>query len=338
MDHYNLVQRLTGQLPVTDQSRRLNDFAFELGWRPSDHLDIPASNEFATAHLIVEHGLEYTAVISFLRHPNRFIDLNTFQQRILVASSYNSLVDWHINVDYEGVAFVYNRYHPPDFHVVREPLSRSNSAALRSTAFQQIAASHPSPDVPPLDQAVIRTISLWKRQLGGIFVGVSNTALSALFNALIFVRAAEDHKRRLGGTSSEPELLADIAYSGATEQLSVRRLVEVALETLALREVPNDLIDFESLQVFQSLELALLQELVSDFYRNRFAKFYDYDFSLISKHALSRIYEQYVSLLRVPDDRQLSFLPRMAVEVPDKGFGAVYTPEYVARFCALPPE
>src|ERR1035441_7138585 len=203
MDHYDLVQRLTGHLPMIDQSRRLNDFAFELGWRPSDQLDIPASNGFATAHLIVEHGLEHTAVISFMRHPNRFIDLSAFQQRVLVGSSYNSLVDWHINIDYEGVAFVYNRYHPPDFHIVREPLTRSNPSALRSTAFQHIASTHPSPDVPSLDHAIIQTISLWKRQLGGVLVGVSNTALSALFNALIFIRAAEDHKRHLGRTFAD---------------------------------------------------------------------------------------------------------------------------------------
>ena len=218
-----------------------------------------------------------------MRHPNRFIDLSAFQQRILVGSSYNSLVHWHINIDYEGVAFVYNRYHPPDFHIVREPLTRSNPSALRSTAFQHIASTHPSPDVPSLDHAIIQTISLWKRQLGGVLVGVSNTALSALFNALIFIRAAEDHKRHLGHTFADRGLLAAIAHSSATTQLSVRRLIEAALETLALREVPNALIDFESLGAFNSLDLGLLQELVSDFYRNRFARFYEYDFSLISK-------------------------------------------------------
>ena len=326
MDHYNLVQRLTGQLPITDQSRRLNDFAFELGWRPSDQLDIPASTDFATAHLIVEHGLEYSAVISFIRHPNRFIDLSAFQQRVLIGSSYNSLVDWHINVDYEGVAFVYNRYRPPDFHIVREQLSRSNPSALRSTAFQRIAASHPSPDVPTLDQAVIQTISLWKRQLGGVLTGVSNTSLSALFNALIFLRAVEDHKRRLGRTFAESGLLTELVYTSGTAPLNVRRLVESALEALALRRLPSNLIDLEGLSAFQSLDLGLLQELVSDFYRNRFAKFYEYDFSLISKHALSRIYEHYVSLLRLPDDGQLSLLPRMAIEVSDKSYGAVYAP------------
>src|ERR1035437_2984369 len=70
MDHYSLVQRLTGPLPMMDQSRRLNDFAFELGWRPSDRLDIPASNDFATAHLSVEHGLESSS--QFPPPPNAF--------------------------------------------------------------------------------------------------------------------------------------------------------------------------------------------------------------------------------------------------------------------------
>jgi methylase of polypeptide subunit release factors len=334
IDHYSLVQRLTGQLPSVDQSRRLNDFVFELGWRPSDHLDIPGSNDFATAHLIVEHGLEYSALISFLRHPSKFIDLDASQQRVLVGASYNSLVDWHINVDYEGVAFVYNRYRPPDFHIVRESLSRANASSLRRTAFQRIATSHPSPDVPTLDRAIIQTISLWKRQLGGAIPGISNTSLSALFNAIIFVRAAEDHKRQLGHPLHESGLLSHLAYSDEAAPLSMRRLIEVALEQLALTNVPNNLIDLESLTTFQSLELGLLQELVSDFYRNRFARFYEYDFSLISKHALSRIYEHYVSILRIPDTDQLSLLPRLAVEELDKSFGAVYTPEYIARFFA----
>jgi methylase of polypeptide subunit release factors len=334
IDHYNLVQRLTGQLPIVDQSRRLNDFAFELGWRPSDRLDIPASNDFATAHLIVEHGLEYSALISFMRHPNRFNDLSASQQRVLVGSSYNSLVDWHIHVDYEGVAFVYNRYHPPDFHIVREPLSRSNPSALRRTAFQRIATSHPSPDVPSLDKAIIQTISLWKRQLGGVLPGLSNTALSALFNAIIFIRAAEDHGRHLGHAFNESGILANLAYSGDPAHLSVRQLIETALEQLALAAVPVNLIELDTLTTFQALEPGLLQELVLDFYRNRFARFYEYDFSLISKHALSRIYEHYVSILRIPETDQLSLLPQMAIEELDKGYGAIYTPEYIARFFA----
>ena len=168
-----------------------------------------------------------------------------------------------------------------------------------------------------------------------MLTGVSNTSLSALFNALIFLRAVEDHKRRLGRTFAESGLLTELVYTSGTAPLNVRRLVESALEALALRRLPSNLIDLEGLSAFQSLDLGLLQELVSDFYRNRFAKFYEYDFSLISKHALSRIYEHYVSLLRLPDDGQLSLLPRMAIEVSDKSYGAVYTPSTSrASLCA----
>ena len=107
-DHYSLVQQLTSERKT--DPRRLNDFAYELGWRPSNRMNLPEADEFAAAHLVVEHGLQNTAVISFLRHPATFPDLNTSQQRILLNASYNNLVDWHINVDWDGVSFVYNRF------------------------------------------------------------------------------------------------------------------------------------------------------------------------------------------------------------------------------------
>ena len=99
IDHFKLVQTLTdgplGTMP------HLDDFAFELGWKPSDHLSLPGTRDFATAHLIVEHGLDYTAVLSFLQRPYRFVDLTPAQQRLLASASYNSLIDWHISVDYD---------------------------------------------------------------------------------------------------------------------------------------------------------------------------------------------------------------------------------------------
>ena len=57
---------------------------------------------------------------------------------------------------------------------------------------------------------------------------------------------------------------------------------------------------------------------------------------MISKHALSRIYEHYVSLLRQePEpDPQLSLLPQMPSEYSDRSQGAVYTPQFIARFFA----
>jgi methylase of polypeptide subunit release factors len=336
LDHYILVQTLTGQLPSTDQPRRINDVASELGWRPSDRLDVPASREFTTAHLIVEHGLEHTAVISFLRHPNRFGELNSFQQKVLVGSSYNNLIDWHINVDFDGVTFVYNRYRPPDFWVSREQLSRKDASALSSAVFRKIAAAHPSPDVPALDRAIIQTISLWKRQIGGELPGIST--LSALFNALIFTRAAEDHSRNQGRTPGESQVLGELMSSDHAAQhlgpVHLRTIIAAGLDKLEIKNVPQGLIDFEALAAFDELDQALVAELISDFYRNRFARYYEYDFSFMSKHALSRIYEHYVSLLRIPDTNQISLLPPLADESTDRSFGNVYTPEFIARFFA----
>src|ERR1035438_3711067 len=131
MDHYDLVQRLTsGTQSPADLARWVNDFAVDMGWRPSDQLQLPAAAEFSTTHLIVEHGLENTAVITFLRHPYRHANLQPSQQKYLLNASYNNLVDWHINIDFEGVSYVYNRYSPPDFYVVRKPISRSDIAKL----------------------------------------------------------------------------------------------------------------------------------------------------------------------------------------------------------------
>ena len=146
VDHYSLVQQLTTQsLSKTDQSRRLNDFAYELGWRPSNRTDLPEAEEFAAAHLVVEHGLQNTAVISFLRQPSTFPDLNTSQQKVFLNASYNNLVDWHINIDYDGVSFVYHRFKPPQFHVQRDRISRANVARLSSGEFEKLSSIHPSP-------------------------------------------------------------------------------------------------------------------------------------------------------------------------------------------------
>jgi type I restriction-modification system DNA methylase subunit len=54
----------------------------------------------------------------------------------------------------------------------------------------------------------------------------------------------------------------------------------------------------------------------------------------MSKYALSRIYEHYVSLLRTQDSPQLVFISDFPEEEKNKATGAVYTPQYIARFFA----
>ena len=72
-NQYELVAQLVVAQPNKGSlGRMLNDFAHALGWRPSDWMELPDLSSIATAHLLVEHGLENSAVISFLRSPQRF--------------------------------------------------------------------------------------------------------------------------------------------------------------------------------------------------------------------------------------------------------------------------
>jgi len=339
VDHYSLVQQLTGHaLSNADRSRRLHDFAYELGWRPSDRMDLPEADEFALGHLIVEHGLQNTAVISFLRQPSRFPDLNTSQQKVLLNASYNNLVDWHINIDYDGVSFVYNRFKPPQFYVYRDRISRANVARLSSGEFEKLSTDHPSPNVPALDDALIETISLWKRQLGSEVTGMSTESLSALFNAVIFARAAEDHARATrghvesDGRAFSARLLPEIFER--TANLTLRSVLGEALATLTSGGIPASVVDLDALAVFDGLSPLTASEFLDDFYRNRYARYFEYDFSLMSKHALSRIYERYVSVLRIPQTRQTTLFPPLAQEHLERSYGNVYTPEFIARFFA----
>jgi type I restriction-modification system DNA methylase subunit len=123
----------------------------------------------------------------------------------------------------------------------------------------------------------------------------------------------------------------------------VAGLLRGTIERLTGRAVPTSLLDWERIAVFDRVEDENLRALLSDFYHNRSIP-YRYDFSVMSKHALSRIYERYVSLLhfRGPG-AQLQFFPEVPEERTSKATGAVYTPEFIARFFArflqenLPP-
>jgi hypothetical protein len=69
-NQFDVVAQLTsGHLPDSDRAVRLQEFSRELGWRPTDRLDLPALRRIASAQLLVEHGLENSAVVSFLQSP-----------------------------------------------------------------------------------------------------------------------------------------------------------------------------------------------------------------------------------------------------------------------------
>ncbi len=333
-NQYDIIVELTSQtISDLDRVRRLNDFAYELGWQPSDRVVVPAVENFANAHLLIEHGLENTAVITFFRSPRRFTDLDYAEKKRLLNISYNNLVDWHIQIQVDEVVFVFNRTDPPRI-VEKFNISRDNFDRLRSQAFEQVTGKRPNPNLPALDEALIETISYWKRNLS-VEMGyeITNEKLSALFNAIIFVRAAEDHHRRFHPSASRA--LLESWQSTGSSSLPLREIILQNLERFTEEKPPEYLINAELLRHFDDLERQTTYALLSDFYLNKYAP-YEYDFSLMSKHALSRIYEHYVSILRLEKTpgETLSLFPKLPEEEREKAYGSVYTPQFIARFFA----
>ena len=335
---YQTVMQLTSAASVLqpiDRPRILNDFAYSFGWTPSDSLDIPSTRNFANAHLIVEHGLENQAVITFLQRPYK--DINYEEKRQLLGISYNNLVDWHIQIEPDQILYVFNRFDLGKI-VETRPISRDNLENLRSRAFEEISGKRQNPNLPALDDALINTISFWKRNLySELGNSVSNRELSALFNAIIFTRAVEDNYRRLYSSRPEEFSNSQALFENvvrADNQSSIRESIIRTLNYFNQRDIPHYLIDESLLSAFDGLDGQTIQALIMDFYRIKYAKPYEYDFSLISKHALSRIYERYTSLLRIVESDQLSLFPLLSEEKPNKAYGSVYTPQFIARFFA----
>ena len=331
LNQFELIQQLTSDLASPlDQRRRLNDFAQELGWRPSGQLVLPGTESFASGHLVVEHGLQNTALISFLRRPATYGVLDLIQQKALISASYNNLIDWNIAIDSDGVNFIYNRATPPKFYSYHRQLAREQTDVLSGYRFEKLSTDHPSPVVPSLDAALIKTISLWKRKLSTELTGVPTDEISALFNSIILVRALEDHFSQSAGRSR-----SDLRHRcQEAAELGITRLLKETIGDLGYGTLPVELFDSAKLHAFESLDRLTLLELVEDFYRNRYERYFDYDFSIMSKHALSRIYEHYVSLLRFDDAPQQSFFTPLPQETLERSFGNIYTPEFVARFFA----
>ena len=325
-----LVAQLTsGLLPESERTLRLHEFSRGLGWRPSDRFDIPGLGDVASVHLLVEHGLEHSAVLTFLRPPYEYRLLDSERRQQLLASSYNNLVDWHVAIERTAINFIYVRANHSRALLDRREITRDSYDDLRSEIFEQVVGRRPQPNFPALDDALIQTISFWKRALGAELGGTSNTQLSHLFNAIIFARALEDQRRR-EAPNSRRALLEELGRSRGDEP--IRDIIGHTLRQF-VETVPPFLFEEESLAPFDALHIETVRSLLLQFYDNQYAP-YPYDFSVISKHALSRIYEHYVSLLRHEPDPQLSLLPQMPSEYSDRAQGAVYTPQFIARFFA----
>ena len=328
----NAISEIFRELTSTDRvafkHSIVDDFAIQMGWKPSYFLQ-SKTDYFSNGHLIVEHGLENTAVLSFLN--KSYFELTLEERKKLLNISYNNLVDWHISIDRQDVSFLYNR---SQSHSVIETnrIDQAEFQSLRSDAFQRVIGKKPSPNIPPLDDALISTIANWKTELSAsLDNSVSNAELSALFNTIIFIRAIEDNKKRHSQLGNSSKILIKALDSNG--KFSTVLLFKHALDLLDTPNVPEYLIDFNKLKIFEKLSSKEIGYLIEDFYEIR-DSIYSYDFSIMSKHALSRIYERYVSILKIEDKENSlpELFPKKPVEKINKAFGAYYTPQFLARF------
>lgn len=326
MSAFDLIDRLTrDDIPYDQLPQWLSEFSYHFGWRPSNVDGWQRPSAVGNAHLMVEHGLQNSAVLTFLPRNRPASNLQIDEWHQLLGISYNNLVDWHVIIDRDFVQYVYNRTDPVA-ETIRAPISQRDYSALQRDAFEEKIARAPRPNIPSLDDALIETISRWKRLLGAdLGPRVSNRNFSALFNAILLVRVIEDLR-----TPAARDTLLDV---GRLSTLGVVKFIEESIRRLTERRVPNELWNPRDLEIFERVDSENLLALFGEFYRHRGVP-YAYDFAVISKQALSRIYEKYVSMLRYEDSPQMSFLPAVPDEEVDKATGAIYTPQFIAKFFA----
>lgn len=328
---YNILTELTAKSTIQNPNinSKIFDFAKLLGWNPSYFL--PTDNEsesFANGYLSVEHGLENTAVLAFLNKP--YIDLNTEQRKKLDSVAYNNLVSWLIPIDKYNFSYIYI-LNTQKRIIEENRIDRDNFENLKSERFLQVIGKKPNPNIPALDDSLITTISYWKRYISGELSNLNNEILSALFNSIIFVRAVEDNNKRFKQSTLSNQLLLELA---SNRILTICEILKEALNKLSFGDVNTELIDFNTLNFFDKLDKFDIYRLLSQFYETDNSKF-SYDFSIMTKHALSRVYERYVSVLNYEDTQPLLLGNKIPIETNVNKFsGSYYTPEYIARFFA----
>ena len=246
-------------------------------------------------------------------------------------SPYNSLIDWHVWIDRESIEYFYNRTDPPS-PTSSHRYGSGDYSALTKKVFDQAIGLAPNPNVPTLDVVLLETIAHWRRilrsELGAV---ATNASISALFNAIIFARAIEDFHAKDSREDEDTLLLRDLV---GNPTLSITGAIEKLIVDLTGSPASTKLFDRSALAIFDSLSRGQRRELVNSFYGHPSVP-YAYDFSVISKHALSKIYERYVAVMQYDEPFQFSMLPSEPEEEEwNKRLGGIYTPQYIASFFA----
>lgn len=330
---YDIVTELTrGAIPMEMLSMSITQLSRELGWRPTDVFSLKSASNVSNAHVLLEQDLENRMLVSFMRSPRRYGDLQYTEQHQLLSVSYNNLVDWHAVVHADEVTFVFNRTDPA-LVVERRSISRTAIDSLHRSFLRQLIGRNPATELPAVDELLVNTISYWRKVLSAEVGGASTAEIASLLNAIVCVRACEDIRN--GGSTGPSDRLLDRLHQGIRtgKSIGLGSTLVVALNALSHGDLPEYLIDVDRIRQFDSLPYQTVLALVRDFYQAKTSP-YAYDFSLISKHALSRIYEHYVSILRVEPTDQQTLFPPVPHEVHDRSHGAIYTPPFLARFFA----
>ena len=324
----DLIHDLTdNSIPRARRRDLAKEFSSDFGWRPNDFIE--TTSTLSTASLVVEHGLDNAAVLSFLPSDRRLRDIQISERRTIVGVSYNSLVDWHVWVDRESIEYVYNRSNllsPIDIH----RFDGNDYSVLTKSVFDQATGKAPNPNVPTLDWILLDTIATWRRILRSeLGMTATNESISALFNAIIFARAIEDFHARSATNDQHTSLRDYIAIKG----VNIVDAIESLIIERTKSSISADLFDKSTLKPFLALSQSITRDLVSAFYGHPSVP-YGYDFSVMSKHALSKIYERYVAVMQHDVPIQFSMFPSAPEEAWNKRLGGIYTPQYIASFFA----
>jgi len=333
MDNYSTFNELTS-IGSQNIEGCIFPFAKDLGWNPSYFLKADKTNEsFANGFLTVEHGLENAALLAFLNKP--YDDLKPAERKKLDSVAYNNLVSWLIPIDARKFYNI-NILNSPDKRIVKEQrIYDDDYDVLRYDAFLQITGKKQSPNYPELDDALIANISKWKCRISSQMPNLSNEPLSLLFNTIIFIRSIEDSNRRFKNINNvKPQLLSIAEDLNQNKKFSLSMVFEKAFEKI--KQNPEFLSENKEFEALNGLSFSMVNRMFESFYETEDNRF-SYDFSIMSKHALSRIYERYVSILYVAEELQ-PVLPLDVNKIPEerksKNTGTYYTPEYIARFFA----
>ena len=332
---YDIISGLTSSINenVFDTSILINQFSEELGWVPSYDLSPGDERSYVSTHLVVEHGLKNSAIISFLT--KSYFDLSFEERKKLLNISYNNLVDWHIHVEKNQITYVNNRVDSDRRLIKKEEFYKGYYDSLRSEAFEKVIGERVSTNIPTLDTVLIETVRYWKVNLSAEYQNqLSNSQISTLFNGIFFIRALEDNNRRYNKNVFQGRVLLSSldALKNHKNLVSIKDVFRDCLEKLNYNDVPDYLIDEANLSIFDNTDWSVWRFLFNDFYDNKRTSSYTYDFSIMSHHSLSRIYERYISILGVEDENQLTFFTPLATEYHSAETGAVYTPQYIAKF------